>query len=220
MALIRLGRLENLVAIPSLVRLLNNPPGGIPSGPSAAAAVAPPEGVKKKHPVSAAENGNTGPTPMTEGNLQEVWANTLRKVPGLLARSLERGGIPAISAPNRLVLRFPVEYNGAKDHCQGCSTDVETVLRELTGQAWSLRVESVGVATNGLTDAEAADSHVAPAQSTTSSRKNAREEAEKLPLVKQALEILGASLQRVDEGFGVLPSTGHNADDTPVEEET
>src|SRR5579871_4633950 len=142
MDLVRLGRLENLVALPYLVRLLNNSQRGN-TGTSGAAAT-PTESVKKKLPQAAPENGKSGPNPLTEENVAEIWAQILRKVPGLLARSLERGGIPAITAPNRLVLRFPVEYNGAKDHVSGCCTEVEAVLRELMNQPWSLRLESVG----------------------------------------------------------------------------
>ncbi len=144
MALVRLGRLENLVALPQLVRLLSQQRGAAIASP-AAASVAPPEGVKKKPPTSAPENGTAGPRPLTPANLPDIWAHTLRKVPGLLARFLEKGGIPAISAPNSLVLRFPVEYNQAREHCQdsSCSATVETALREVTGQSWVLRVESL-----------------------------------------------------------------------------
>jgi len=225
MALVRLSRLENLVALPQLIRLLNQQRGASPSpAVPSAASVAPPEGVKKKLPTSAPENGASGSSPLTPDNLPNIWAQTLRKVPGLLARSLEKGGIPAIFAPNSLVLRFPMEYNGAKEHCQdsSCGADVEAVLRELTGQPWVLRVESL------------ADSAVAPPKEANDSRdngasvapspvagprRNAREEAEKLPLIKQALDVLGASFQRVDEGFGVLPAVPSNADDAPMEDE-
>ena len=55
--------------------------------------------------------------------------------------------------------------------------------------------------------------------STTVARRNAREEAEKLPLVKRAVDVLGATLQRVDEGFGVLPSVPTNPEEAPVEDE-
>jgi hypothetical protein len=51
-------------------------------------------------------------------------------------------------------------------------------------------------------------------------RRNAREGAEKLPLIKRALDVLGASFQRVDEGFGVLPSGGINADGASGEDES
>jgi hypothetical protein len=33
-------------------------------------------------------------------------------------------------------------------------------------------------------------------------RRNPKEEAEKLPLVKRAVEVLGATIQRVDDNFG------------------
>ena len=149
MALIRLGRLENLVALPYLVRLLHQHAAADQLLAAPAVSAAPPEGVKKKLLAPAPENGATQPQSLTSENLPEMWAQTLRKVPGMLARSLERGGIPAISAPNRLVFRFPSEYNGAKEHCQdpSCVAQVEAALRELTGQPWVLRVESLTAAT-------------------------------------------------------------------------
>ncbi len=230
MALVRLGRLENLVALPYLVRLLNQPRG--PAGPSSVASVAPPEGVKKKPPTPAPENGEVHRQPLTAENLPDVWRQTLRKVPGLLARSLEKGGIPAIIAPNALVLRFPIEYNGAKEYCQEPSrtTLVEATLRELTGQSWALRLEGAGNPTPAL-NAAASDGEgrnkgeVGDSQSPTSPvvaipRRIAREEAEKLPLVKKAIEVLGASLQRVDEGFGTMPGAGTDADEVAMEDES
>jgi hypothetical protein len=119
----------------------------------------------------------------------------------MLARSLEKGGLPAISAPNNLVLRSSIDYNGAKEQ-------VEAALKELTGQPWVLQVED-------LSDTASLNS-----PSVASPRRNAREEAEKLPLVKRAIDVLGASLQRVDEGFGLLSSAGTNADDAPMEDDS
>lgn len=222
MALIRLGRLENLMALPYLVRLLQQRGGPMVNSPAASAA--PPESVKKKLPVPAPENGAAGRQPLTLENLPEIWTRTLRKVPGMLARNLERGGIPAIIAPNGLVLRFPVEYNMEKEHCQepSCSAQVEAALRELTGQPWALRVESLTPSPEGeANEATAADDSRGPASaSLAGSRRNAREEAEKVPLVQRALESLGASLQRVDEGFGVLPRVPTDPDEAPVEDES
>jgi DNA polymerase-3 subunit gamma/tau len=230
MALVRLGRLENLAALPYLVRLLNQQRG--PAAGSTVPTAAPPEAVKKKLPPPAPENGAARQQPLTPENLPEIWAQTLRKLPGMLARSLEKGGIPAIFAPNALVLRFPVEYNVAKEHCQEPSRSslVEATLRELTGEPWVLRVEYVTSASPGLkalpsdgadrSRGEIGDSQPSNISGAASSRRNAREEAEKLPLVQRAIEVLGASLQRVDEGFGVLPSVGTNADESPVEDES
>ncbi len=225
MALVRLSRLENLVALPSLIRLLNQQRGG--PGPSAATTVAPPEGVKKKLPTP--ENDPSGTRPLTAENLPDISAQTLRKVPGMLARSLERGGIPAIIAPNALVLRFPIEYTLAKEHCQdpSCSATVETALRELTGQPWALRVETqAGLSPAPLSgeggergDSRNNGSSVAPS-SAPLGRRNAREEAEKQPLIQRALDVLGASFQRVDEGFGVRADERTKTNETPTEEET
>ncbi|HEY7159502.1 MAG TPA: DNA polymerase III subunit gamma/tau [Gemmataceae bacterium] len=228
MALVRLGRLENLVALPYLVRLLKQQPGGGLATPSPVGSVAPPEGVKKKPPTPAPENGASNPRPLTAEALPEIWAQTLRKVPGFLSRFLEKAGIPAISAPNSLVLRFPAEYNAAKEHCQDSSstTTVETALKELTGQPWAVRVESLaGSSPSGSPSfgeghkggAEPSDSR--SNGSSSGGRRNAREEAEKLPLVKRALDTLGASFQRLDDGFGVLSDAPPNLDDAPGEDE-
>ena len=227
MALVRLGRLENLVALPYLVRALSQQRGMIgPTAPSAGvSSVSLPEGVKKK-PPEAAENGAAGPRPLTEETLAAVWSQTLRKVPGLLARQLERGANPAIFAPKTLVLRFPVEYNGAKEHCQApsCVADVETALREITGQSWAIRIEGLAGET-GAPPAEPDDSRdnrssaVAP-PAASGTRRNAREEAQKLPLIQRAIDVLGASLQRVDEGFGVVSAPESHPDIASVEEES
>jgi len=163
---------------------------------------APPEGVKKKPPAPVLENDATLPQPLTPENLPEIWAHVLRKLPGLLAGMLKKGEMPAIIAPNNLALRFPIDYNGAKEL-------VEAALLELTGQPWIVRVEGGANAVS--------PSDLAPAEGSLRSR-NAREEAEKLPLVRRAIDILGASLQRVDEGFGILPRAGANADEILMED--
>ncbi|MHB1425132.1 MAG: DNA polymerase III subunit gamma/tau [Gemmataceae bacterium] len=233
MALVRLGRLENLVALPQLVRLLHQQRGG-PAAAAPAASVAPPEGVKKKLPDSAPENGAAPRQPLTPENLPEKWAQTLRKVSGMLGRSLEKGGVPAIFAPNSLVLRFPLEYNQHQEYCQEPSRSalVEDALRELTGQSWILRIEGLNETASGSVSSatpqqgsvsingEKGDARSSGRSAITATRRNAREEAEKLPLVKRALDVLGASFQRVDEGFGMLPSVGANAEETPGEDES
>jgi len=63
---------------------------------------------------------------------------------------------------------------------------------------------------------------VGPTEATPPSRtrRNAREEAEKVPLVKRALEVLGATLQRVDEGFGITPAASTPHRDAAPEEES
>jgi hypothetical protein len=209
--------------------LLNQQRGS--AGTPSVSAVAPPEGVKKKLPPPAPENGSTQKQSLTSQNLPDIWDQTLRKLPGLLARSLEKGGLPAIIAPNNLVLRFPIEYNVAKEHCQEPSRSalVESTLRELTAEPWVLRLEGVSEKAFGSSavrsergvrsGAEIGDSQTPNIPLTAPARRTTREEAEKVPLVKRAIEALGASVQRVDEGFGVMPQVGTNADDAPMEDE-
>jgi hypothetical protein len=65
----------------------------------------------------------------------------------------------------------------------------------VTGKAWTVRVEA---------DASAAQpvDETGGRPSPGRARPGAKEEAEKLPLIRRAVEVLGATIQRVDEGFG------------------
>jgi hypothetical protein len=116
----------------------------------------------------------------------------------MLARELERAGLPAISGPNSLVVRFPIGYNSAREYCQQPTSvaRVEEVLRRVTGNSCTLRFDSAGPEVLGP-QAEAGSSGQAPSRS-----QRQRAEALKVPLVKRAVEILGAQLVNVDEGFG------------------
>jgi DNA polymerase-3 subunit gamma/tau len=219
MALVRLGRLENLVALPYLLRMLQQQRGNAAAS-SASPTVAPPEGVKKKSLTASLENGAAAQRALTAENVREIWSQTLAALPGILAKMLERGGIPAISAPNGLVLRFPVEYNMAKEHCQepSCVAQVEAALRERTGQPWTLRIEGVNGAANG-SPAPTENGRLSSPPPLVA-RRNAREEAEKLPLVQRAVEVLGAALQRVDDGFGARGATPTNPDEASKEDQS
>jgi DNA polymerase-3 subunit gamma/tau len=193
MALVRLGRLRDLVSVGEVAQWLTQSPAerGVASG---TARVAPPEGVKKKAAPPAA---TSGPVELSEANLAEVWAQTLRMVGTIHARELERAAIPAIFAPNTLVLRFPEAYNHAREFCQEPERlgRVEEGLRKLTGQVWKLRLE-----TQPGNGAVARGPEVPPPP--VRPRRNDSEDAEKVPLVRRAVEVLGARVVRVDEGFG------------------
>jgi DNA polymerase-3 subunit gamma/tau len=209
MALVRLGRLENLVSLAQLAQWIGRQQTGQQGGGSAsagpsAARVQPPEGVKKNS-LSPAPDSQvpTGPVALTAETLPQLWPYVVRSAGLLLGRDLEKAGLPAIFGPNTLVLRFPAEYNQAKEHCQEptCVARVEGAVQKLTGQSWSLRLETVASPSPAKTSGPGDGASTPPPRP----RRNSKEEAEKLPLVKRAMEVLGASLQRVDEGFGALP---------------
>ncbi|MFO0926358.1 MAG: hypothetical protein U0736_04875 [Gemmataceae bacterium] len=119
----------------------------------------------------------------------------------MLAGEVNKAGVPAILGPNSLVFRFPAGYNQAAEFVQRPDrlARIEEALRRLTAKSWTIRVE---VAPQSATPLE-------PAERTpkvgSRARGNAREEAEKVPLVRRAVEVLGAAVQRVDDGFGEAP---------------
>jgi hypothetical protein len=136
----------------------------------------------------------------------------------MMRGELEKAGLPAIFGPNTLVLHFTSEYNAQREHCQDPKRveKVEGILRSVTGQSITLRIESGG------SGAEAVSQPVAAAEQTDSSQprqRRQRDEALREPLVKRAIEVLGAQIVRVDEGFGAAPaSSAERPQDTDREE--
>jgi DNA polymerase-3 subunit gamma/tau len=205
MALVRLGRLGELQALPQLAHWLGQLrfDGSAASGPR----VAPPEGVKKKPLTPAAPNrvADNDALVLTAETLPEVWSRVLGLVGVLLSADLSKANLPAIFGPNSLAIRFPPSYNKARDNCQapGNVARVEEALKKVTGRVWTLRIES-SPTTAAVGDASGVLTPEAPLP-VRPPRRNYREEAEKEPLVRRALDGLGAQVVRVDEGFGTTP---------------
>jgi len=113
--------------------------------------------------------------------------------------------LPAISGPKRLVLRFPAAYNR---QCEFCSDPVRLnrvldALERVTGESWDLRLETAP-GRNGHVSAE---SPAAPTAAPTPPP------ALQHPLVQSAVDVLGAKLLQVDEGFGLAKPVPDDADD-------
>jgi DNA polymerase-3 subunit gamma/tau len=197
MALVRLGRLKDLVSVGELTNWLTRTPGERGSAPASPSRAAPPEAVKKNPPPATV---TAAPVSLTEENLAAVWAQALGMVGGIHARELQRGGQLAIFAPNSLVLRFPAEYNFTRESCQEPERlkSIEDALRKVTGQSWKLRLETTPGNGAAPTEPPALSSAVRP-------RRNDKDEAEKIPIVRRAVEVMGAQVIRVDEGFGAAP---------------
>jgi hypothetical protein len=133
-----------------------------------------------------------------------VWAEILTQVGPILARELEKAGLPAISGPNNLVLRFSADYNR---QCTFCGDPVrvqrvQDALRRLTGQEWTLVIEC----------AYGRNGHRAPPPAATPAEPSpaappAGPDALKQPLIGRVVELLGGKLMHVDEGFGTAPET-------------
>lgn len=223
MALVRLGRLDQLVSLSQLSQLLRSAPEAGAAAPrnSTAPTVRPPEaawdGAKKKDLSQTEAAAPAGLLPLTEATLEQVWPEVLRQVGRFLASDLEKAGIPAISGPNTLVLRFGVGYNSQRKHCQEPPSvmRLEETLKKVTGQLWTVRIDSGGV------DVPEEMSETAPAARENPnplgrSKQRWLEVVNQVPLIRRAQEVLGAQpVGEIDDLFGVGPesSTGSNAGD-------
>jgi DNA polymerase-3 subunit gamma/tau len=202
MALVRLTRLGELASLSQLAQWLSQArldPRAAAAPPAVAGRIAPPEGVKKNALTNPPEgNGPAAPAvrDLDADSLPALWPEIVAMVGAMLGAELKRAHLPAIFGPNTLVLRFPIEYNQSRDYCQHPERigRIEVALRKMTGRAWTVRIEAGPAGTeqagsNGGTEA-------------ARSRRSPKEEAEKVPLVKRALDVLGGTISRVDEAFG------------------
>jgi len=113
----------------------------------------------------------------------------------MLADNLGKAEGVAISGPKTLVLRFPPGYNHEREYCQESTrlTRIQAAIRSISGQEWNIRLE-----------AGAGESAVPKALSPEpppSSYRRQRTDASQEPLVRRALDQLGAQIVHVDEGF-------------------
>jgi len=234
MALVRLGRLDDLVSLAQLAQTVAA--GRLTGGASTAAsnAAGPAEAAKKKSlagdealplrtgparqagPTAAlSAGGPPAPIELTAATLPSLWSQVLAQQGQLLGHNLEKAGLPAISGPNTLVLRFPPGYNATRDRCQDPENvgRIELLLQQLTGKKCHLRIESSG----GPPDASAG---IAEEPGNSQSRSlTPREEAAEPPLVKWARDLLGAKPIKADPGFGASASAcAERADEADTEE--
>jgi DNA polymerase-3 subunit gamma/tau len=200
MALVRLGRLDDLVSLGQVAQWLAQPGSAPPAGARAAATTAPPEGVKKK-PLTAAAVEEAPPSalPLSEETLPRVWQEVLAQAGRMTASRAEKANPPAISGPNTLVLRFDSRYNAEREYCSEPTRvqRIEESLRKVTGTAWQLRIESDG---SGAATAPARA--VAEATTPQPRSRSKRAEAVQDPLLKRAVDVLGAQVVRMDDDFG------------------
>jgi len=205
MALVRLGRLGDLIALSELAEWLSGSP--VPGAEQRTSGNQQSDrtvslGAAFAGTRQAQSTGGSIPTigpgkaNLTPETLSRIWPEVLAQLGKVLGMALERAGNPAICGPNGLAIRFPAEYNSQQKHCEdlACAAKVEAALRGLTGQSWTVKIETTGVAPAG--PAVAADPE--PSQS----RQQLLQEAAKEPLVKKAMEVLDAKPFHTDPGFG------------------
>lgn len=204
-ALVRLGRLDDLVALSDLAQWMGggaNPPSGerkseapptmTAARPSLASMAASRSPASEPSSVSAA----AGPLVLTEENYPQVWPEIAARLGGTLATAMEKAERVAILAPNTLVVCFGADYNAWRQRCEDpvAVSKIEGALRQLTGKPWQFRVESSG---------ESAPAESAAGNEAAASKfRRVREEATREPLVKRAMELFDAQVTHTDPGFG------------------
>jgi DNA polymerase-3 subunit gamma/tau len=238
MALIRLGRLNDLVSIGELAASLANGQPVAPRSPQRAvheisgSARSPEEpAVKKK---SSAELAATEPTAGNGDTHQVRFALSQEALPQILEHALAglgsmfshhvRLAALAISGPNDLVLRFPADYTQEKEYCLEPERfrRLEESFRKVLQTPCRVRIETAAemgeTGGPGNVARPSADSgpqvqrvSPAPDQPSAMDRRRHREEVQKIPLVKAALDMLDAQIVKLDDDFGQQVDNGAGA---------
>jgi len=204
MAVVRLGRMEDMVALSQVVQWLHQP-GGSPTPATlrpASRPTSPPEAEKKKITCETEPAAPSALVPFDEAALAGLWPEFVGRLPPLLAGSLEKAGVPAIFGPNALVLRFPASYTLEQEYCAdpGRLARIEEMLAVSLGRRCKVRIE---LATDG--QAPPLDSK---ADAGTASRSRGRRADVPLdPLSKRAMDVLEAQVLQRDDDFGITPES-------------
>jgi DNA polymerase III subunit gamma/tau len=187
MAVVRLARLEELLGVSRLVQLLQDG-GAVSTGRPGSA----PPAEKKKLTVSPPSAIRTnGPVELTTTNLPTVWQALFDQAPIILKHHLAAAASQAISGPNALVVSFPAGYNPPSDVHRG---QLEALLEGITGHRPSIRFAVSAIAPSSQRSE--------PTESPSQKRRRHQEAVLKEPLLAKAVEVLGAQLVSMDEGFG------------------
>jgi DNA polymerase-3 subunit gamma/tau len=228
MTLVRLGRLDDLASLSQLAQWLQGvPPRRAPSAerpeqsnprsaPGTSRSSGPPaqtEMATKKPSVKPEAEAVKPPVHLSPDTLPQVWEEVLNQVGPILASVLRKTQLPAIFGPNTLVLRFPSSYNSERQYCQDNVAQVEAVFARMTGRAWNVRIESASG------DADSAKNMAGDTENQQSRYRRQRAAAAKEPLIKRAMETLGAQFVDIDEGFGSAPASSANRSEEPEREE-
>jgi len=222
MTVVRLSLLEQLLSVSTLTQMLAG--GAMPALSTAspshnASSLAALNAASKKNDRMTTEQA-VSPTPadisgdLSVVSLPNVWAAVLGEVGMIRGRQLEVAGLPAIIGPNSLAIRFPSVYSSQYD-ASATPNAQEVILRTLkkiTGRDCVVRVELIAEQPGRQTATPAVEVRSAPAR---------RGDLLKLPLFEKAIEVLGAQLMKVDDGFNpfaaiVVVPTAPDPDDTDL----
>jgi DNA polymerase-3 subunit gamma/tau len=200
-AVVRLARLDEMLLVTQLAQAVANGQfAALPSAPNPGSQAGVAE-LSKKNSVPPANRVKVAAGPIPPGSYTAdfggVWEQVLQELGQIQRTQLQIVGIPAILGPNSLLLSFPADYSGAYDACASDAgqESLRRALRKASGTDWLVRVElkSAPIGTNATTE---------QARSTRERPKDLLQ----LPMFKRAVEVLGAQLVKVDDGFDPAPA--------------
>jgi len=147
--------------------------------------------------VKTDENGEAT-IPLTAEALPELWEQALGRLGPILAAGFRRSARQRILPPASLIVGFPAGGGKDRDHCMDSARTarLEDVLKKMTGRAITVRYELLSEDVAPAPEPEARPPR--PAQQ--------RQAALQEPLVKSAVEKLGAQLLKAEDGFGTGPT--------------
>jgi DNA polymerase-3 subunit gamma/tau len=180
----------------------SSPTSSTPTAPSAAdaneptrdtEASAPATPIKKNEEIASqqVETLSESPTPLaiTPESAEQIWQQTLASLGDVTADLAKCYECVAISAPNRLAVRFKPSYTLQKESCERPErkSRLEATLSEITGQTMRIDLEL-------LPD----DKDTANPVPVIKSRQQQIQDAQQQPFVRQAQELFEAEILRVD----------------------
>ena len=154
---------------------------------------APTTPLKKNEEISSApvETLSEPATPLaiTPESAEKIWQQTLASLGDVTADLAKCYDCVAISAPNRLAVRFKASYTLQKESCERPErkSRLEATLSEVTGQTMRIDLEL-------LPD----DKDTATPVPVIKSRQQQIQDAQQQPFVRQAQELFEAEILRVD----------------------
>ena len=210
MALVRLSRLEEMLSVAQLAQWVGG--AEVPVGAAPRLAAAPvAEPAKKKtlsEPVGQTSNSLAV---VTAGNLGELWARLRAEAGQVIAGRLAQTPLlPAIIGPNALAIRFPNGYTAAVDYLRNehGTEELRKTLKKITGTEWQIRIDELPP------DPKATVPVAIPSSN--------RHDVMQLPFILAAVEVLGAQVMKIEDGFdpnpmrALAPAEVGDDDDSPT----
>ncbi len=211
LAVVRLSRMENLVAISELLGAMRSGADVQVAAPGAGQSSVAPD-LKKKAaelaspapggPPSAVSNGQATPlAELTEASLPQIWRDALARVTDSLGVAAGFADSVRVSGPNRVAVVFSAQYDSYAEMCRKPDklARLEKALCDATGRLVKLDIEVTG-GTEAVHPAR-------PTEPATTTKRNRLKEVVDQPFVRRAMELFEAEPVNVDDSQVAPPET-------------